>query len=156
MHLRILGGLLTFLCLHTVSLAQLAPAPPADQPVEIQVERAAAIDAAIAPYVAEARKTYPAAKSRFLQRLPPGQIFFVTAQLRDANGRSERVFVRVAEIRGAVLSGTIASQIMLVDGFKTGQNYSVNEADILDWLIAKPDGSEEGNFVGKFLDSYRP
>ena len=28
-----------------------------------------------------------------------------------------------------------------------------NEKDILDWLIAKPDGSEEGNFIGKFLDT---
>lgn len=27
------------------------------------------------------------------------------------------------------------------------------EKDIIDWLISKPDRSEEGNFVGKFLDT---
>jgi hypothetical protein len=32
----------------------------------------------------------------------------------------------------------------------------VSEAELLDWLITKPDGSEEGNVVGKFLDTYRP
>ena len=28
--------------------------------------------------------------------------------------------------------------------------------EVLDWTISKPDGTEEGNFVGKFLDTYRP
>lgn len=28
------------------------------------------------------------------------------------------------------------------------------ETDMLDWPITRPDGTEEGNFVGKFLDTY--
>ncbi len=36
------------------------------------------------------------------------------------------------------------------------QEYSFNEDELLDWLISKPDGSEEGNVVGKFLDTYGP
>jgi hypothetical protein len=27
---------------------------------------------------------------------------------------------------------------------------------LLDWLITRPDGTEEGNVVGKFIDTYRP
>lgn len=54
-----------------------------------------------------------------------------------------------------ILDGIIANQIVVVNGYSRGQKYSVKEPDILDWLISKPDGSEEGNFVGKFLDTYR-
>jgi len=43
-----------------------------------------------------------------------------------------------------------------VTGYKHGDTYSFPEADLLDWTISKPDGTEEGNFVGKFLDTYQP
>jgi len=127
-----------------------------NRPQPMQAAQAAAFDAAIAPYVAEARKSFPAAKSRFLQGLPADEAFFVTVQLKDAKGRSERVFIRVVEMRGTIVFGSIANDIFLVDGFKAGQKYSADQSEILDWLIAKPDGSEEGNFVGKFLDTYKP
>jgi len=130
--------------------------PPNDRPLAVQPMQAAELDAAMAPYAAQARRTYPAAKRRFLRGLPSGQIFFVTVDLKDMNGHSERVFVRVAEIRGVTVSGSIASDILMVEGFKPGQRYSYQESEIVDWLIARPDGSEEGNFVGKFLDTYRP
>jgi hypothetical protein len=32
----------------------------------------------------------------------------------------------------------------------------VAAADVLDWLITRSDRSEQGNFVGKFLDAYQP
>jgi uncharacterized protein YegJ (DUF2314 family) len=143
---------MTFSFFCTGALAQLAPSPANDRP---QAAQAAALDAAIAPYVAEARKSFPVAKSRFVQGLPSNEAFFVTVKLKDAKGHSERVFIRVAEIRGTTVLGSIANDIFLVDGFKAGQKYSVDESEILDWLIAKPDGSEEGNFVGKFLDTHQ-
>jgi hypothetical protein len=68
----------------------------------------------------------------------------------------EQVFIRVAHIDGDRITGNIASQIQLVVGFRPGQTHSFVDADLVDWLITKPDGSEEGNVVGKFLDTYRP
>jgi hypothetical protein len=44
---------------------------------------------------------------------------------------------------------------MIVSGFKLGQTYTFNESDLIDWFISKPDGSEEGNVVGKFLDTLK-
>jgi hypothetical protein len=35
------------------------------------------------------------------------------------------------------------------------QSITVPESEVLDWTIARPDGSEEGNFIGKYLDSHR-
>jgi hypothetical protein len=37
----------------------------------------------------------------------------------------------------------------------SGDPYKLSERDLTDWLISKPDGSEEGNVVGKFLDEWK-
>jgi hypothetical protein len=44
----------------------------------------------------------------------------------------------------------------VVRGYRLRDQHAVAEAELLDWLITKPDGSEEGNVVGKFVDTYRP
>jgi hypothetical protein len=60
----------------------------------------------------------------------------------------------VRSITDGKIAGVISSQISLIEGFKEGQPYSFSESDLVDWVIAKPDGSEEGNVVGKFLDNF--
>ena len=42
-----------------------------------------------------------------------------------------------------------------MSGYRGGDAYSFPETDLIDWTISKPDGTEEGNFVGNFLDSYQ-
>ncbi len=138
------------------ALAQLAPNAPKDQPKPLMDGQTAAFEKAIAPYVAKAKKTYPAAKARYLAGLPRGETFFVTTRLHDATGRMEQVFIQVAKIEGNKISGAISSEMQLVTGYHTGQSYTFSESELIDWLISKPDGSEEGNLVGKFLDTYRP
>lgn len=32
---------------------------------------------------------------------------------------------------------------------------SFAESMLIDWTISKPDGTEEGNYIGKFLDDYQ-
>jgi len=142
---------------HAVVAQELSPNAPKDQPAGYTThEQVTAMDRAIAPYVAKARATYPDAKKRYLAGLPPGNIFFVTVRLHDKNGVFEQVFIAVRSIKADLITGTIASDLEAVKEFKKGQEYSCKEADILDWLISKPDGSEEGNYVGKFLDTYHP
>lgn len=135
---------------------KLAPNAPRDQPVAATSQDAGErLRRAIQPYVDSARATWPAAKSRFLAGLPTGQSFFAVTRLHDAAGRSEQVFVAVARIEGGRIYGRIWSRIQNVSGFQWGQPYDFPETELVDWLIAHPDGSEEGNFVGKFLDNYR-
>lgn len=116
----------------------------------------AAMDRAQAPFVAQARATYPAARERFLAGLPPRHTFFVVTRLRDARGRQEQVFVAADSIRDGRIAGRIWSRVGIVEGYRLGQPIDVPEAELLDWMIARPDGSEEGNVVGKFLDTYTP
>jgi hypothetical protein len=136
--------------------AQPAPSAPKDQPHALAAEDLAENERALAPYIKTARETYPAARARFLDGLPPGQYFFVVTRLVDSKGHWEQVFIRVATIAGESITGTIASEITLVAGFTEGQPYAFTDSELIDWLITKPDGSEEGNVVGKFLDTYKP
>jgi hypothetical protein len=135
---------------------KLSPNAPQDQPVDAKGKaEAEEYRAAIAPYVEKGRKTYPEAKKRYLADLPAGHNFFAVTNLRDGSGTSEQVFVAVAGIEDDRITGRIASDIIGVRGFKNGDAYTFPESELVDWLITHPDGSEEGNVVGKFLDEWQ-
>lgn len=133
----------------------LAPNAPKDQPVSAMGAKVDEIKAAMAPHIQEARRTYPDAKQRYLAGLPQGHVFFVVATLRDPDGAEEQVFVGVSGIKDGKVSGRIASDILGLRSYKRGDAYAVDEAKLIDWVISRPDGSEEGNFVGKFLDDWQ-
>ncbi|MBI4638591.1 MAG: hypothetical protein HY727_19815 [Candidatus Rokubacteria bacterium] len=129
---------------------------PKDQPVEAQGSaEVREYRAAIAPYVEEARRSYPNARKRYLSGLPPGHTFFVVTKLRDRKGTEEQVFVVVTSIRHGRISGQIASEILGVSGYRKGDTHSFSEGELMDWVITRPDGTEEGNVVGKFLDEWQ-
>jgi len=148
-----------------------APAPPAPAPLlaeppprpsnapkdnVVHVATAAdmtEIERAIAPYSAQAKKTYPDAKRRYLAGLPPGHVFSVLTTLRGAGGQ-ETVFVVVNSIKGDQITGVIDSNVVGDVGHKGGDPYTLSERDLVDWMILRPDGTEEGNLVGKFLDDW--
>ena len=128
---------------------------PVDKPFHATKEQLVEYDKAIAPYVAKARATYPAAKKRFLAGLPPGYSFSVRVRLRDSSGQREDSFLTVTKISGDKITGELGT-VSLLRNYKTGQVISVKESEIDNWVIVRPDGSEEGNYVGKFLDHYKP
>ena len=135
---------------------RLSPNAPPDRPVGVtRKSEAEEIDSAIAPLIEKARKTYPEAKKRYSAGLGKGHAFFVVTKLRDEAGRFEQVFIAVSEIKDGKITGRIASDIRTVKGFKSGDPYTFAEADLVDWLITNPDGSEDGNLVGKFLDEWQ-
>ena len=107
------------------------------------------------PYIKRARETYPTAKEKYLKGLPPGEHFFLTTRLYDDQNREEQVFVLVKSIEDGKVDGIIYNNINVVTGYQNGQKHSFPESEIYDWLITKPDGREEGNFVGKFIDTYQ-
>jgi hypothetical protein len=111
---------------------------------------------AMEPYIAHARASWPDAKRRFVDGLPRRHVLFVTTRLRDANGRIEQIFVAVDSVVAKRIHGRIWSQILIVDGYRLQQPYDFPEEDLIDWMIARPDGTEEGNVVGRFLDTFRP
>ncbi len=134
-------------------LPALAPNAPADQPV---VRRGAALteqERAIAPLIEQAREAYPGAKRRYLAGLANGEHLFVVTKLHSP-GRQESAYIAVSAINDTTIMGTIATELTRVQGFTTGQAYSLTEDALEDWMIAKPDGSEEGNLIGKYIDAH--
>jgi hypothetical protein len=129
----------------------LAPNAPQDRPGRIAGQ--AKWQALVEPYAQKAKATYPAAKRRYLAGLPPQQTFFVTTLLQDGHGHFEYVFVVVQRIANQNVTGQIATDVTLVQGYQDGDTVNFPEAEVVDWMISKPDGSEEGNLVGKFLDT---
>jgi predicted small lipoprotein YifL len=137
-------------------LPTLAPNAPEDQRVDsTDKKKIKELDNAIAPLIEQARKTYPDAKKRYLQGLPGEEHFFVVTKLRDSTGTVEQVFISVASIKDDRITGRIASDNLVVKGYKSGDPHTFPESELVDWLISKPDGSEEGNIVGKFLDEWQ-
>lgn len=100
---------------------------------------------------AEARKTLPGAKSRFFKGLGKGEAFFLTLNLKEGN-TVERVFIRVTKWKEKNIAGIISNDIVGLSTYKNGQEITFTEDEVVDWTITKPDGSEEGNYIGKFMD----
>ncbi len=127
---------------------------PEDNPISIDKnDQMKAFFIALEPYTKQALESYPGARMKFMKGLPKGESFFLTTRLKDNFGQIEQVFVLVKSISDNVVSGVIFNDIQIVSGFRNGQRYSFPENEIIDWLITKPDGTEEGNFVGKYIDS---
>jgi hypothetical protein len=136
--------------------AQLAPNAPKDKGQGFTSAQSDAVQRAISPYITQGRATYPNAKARFLSGLPNGQTLYVWTTLHQPPNLSESVFIRVVSIEEGEITGRLASDIRLLQGYSAGQIVRIPEASVLDWLISHPDGTEEGNVVGKFLDNYHP
>ena len=135
---------------------ELSPNAPPDKVLGVSNdEELQRFEQASAPYVKQARATLPESKQKFLKGLTKGEIFFVTIRLYGPDLNFEQVFVRVTSWKGQTIRGRLASDTPKIHR-KKGEPVVCNEQDVLDWTISKPDGSEEGNFVGKFLDTYKP
>lgn len=137
-----------------VNDADLSKNAPTDKPHNVKgAEQLAKYEELINPYVQKAQTSLPEAKKRYLNGLKDGQAFFLTTRIYDVDGNYEQIFVRVTKWGDSNISGTIANELNVVKNFSYGQPIQFPEAAVLDWLITNPDGSEEGNYVGKFLDS---
>lgn len=128
------------------------PGPP-DRPVSDTQAQLACFDSLIAPYVAKGKAGYPAAKARFVAGLPPRHLFYVTIRFKDAEGHQEIGFIKVARMAGDTVFGNLASTLTVVRGVPPNALWRVQDQSVLDWLISRPDGTEEGNVVGTFLDT---
>jgi Uncharacterized protein conserved in bacteria (DUF2314) len=146
-------ALLILALVPSMALAQRAP----DKPVKTVGSKSHdVLMKAEAPYVAKARATYPTAKKRYLTGLPRDYRFEVRKRLADPNGAAyEEVFIEVDAIKGGKVYGRIGSELGAVRSYRQWQRISFPESEVLDWTIVHPDGREEGNYVGKFIDTYK-
>ena len=125
-----------------------------DVALSVNAERRDRLQKALEPLVQQARESYPQAKKRFLVGLPSGYLFEVVATLTDKSGTGEQVFVAVQRIADGFIEGYINNDLQLVSGYRSRDPYRLLETEIVDWCITAPDGEEEGNVVGKWLEAH--
>lgn len=132
--------------------AQLSDNAPPDKPLFMESNDAqASFKKRIAPLTIQARNTWVNAKDRYFKN--PATMLFVSVTLVDESQRQETVFVQVKSIAKNMISGNISSNIEFVSGYRIGDRIKVDESTIVDWTISNPDGTEDGNLIGKLIDS---
>jgi uncharacterized protein YegJ (DUF2314 family) len=144
----------------SVAVAQ-NDAPP-DKPQTMRGDKAfEAYERAIAPYVAKARASYPAAKKRFLRGLPPGYNLTVFVRVYQSPDKShkeavEDLYVIVGAIKGGKIYGRINNRPLSLTRYRLGDPVRFPESRVLSWVVLRPDGSEEANELGNFIDHWKP
>jgi hypothetical protein len=73
--------------------------------------------------------------------------------MKDAGGRQEIAFILVRRISADTIFGELASTLLSVQGVPPNATFRLLDASVLDWLVSRPDGTEEGNVLGLFMDS---
>jgi uncharacterized protein YegJ (DUF2314 family) len=112
------------------------------------------LDKAMQPYVVKARAGLPGIKKRFDAGLKD-EVLMLTLRVYDPNGKYEQVFATVKKWDDKGITGIIASDVMGIKSHKMGDEINFPEKDVLDWTIEKSDGTEEGNVVGNFLNTFK-
>src|SRR5688572_4773101 len=103
------------------------------------------------PNIDNARQAWPNARGRFLTGLPLANELVVTTMTEDNLGHSAFVFVKVDRLVDGVIHGHVWQNLATPSDWRRGDLFAFPEKDLLDWRIVRPDGTIEGNFLGKFL-----
>ncbi len=125
-----------------------------DKPFQVDGDVSHTFENSIAARIQLAMRTLPDAKSRFIDGLPKGQSLYLTIRIAGNKGKIEQVFIKVTNWGNTTITGTLANKLCHATGYEVGQEIKFGEGDILDWTISKPDGSFEGNYIGKFVNNW--
>jgi uncharacterized protein YegJ (DUF2314 family) len=98
-----------------------------------------------------ARARLPELKQMLNKGLEPGYSILVKAPFETNNGGREWMWVEVSNWRGKNIKGFLQSQPYNVSGLEAGAEVKVDEDDIFDYVLYKPDGSFEGNETEQYL-----
>ncbi|TGD81768.1 hypothetical protein [Hymenobacter wooponensis] len=99
----------------------------------------------------EAKRTLPQLRQRYQRGLQAGTTCYLTANVLNESATPEPLVVEVAAWQAGQVTGRI---VRLSPEGRTiaGALVTFEETVILDWLLLRPNGTEEGNYVGKYLD----
>lgn len=99
-----------------------------------------------------ARKAFFAQEERFRRGLAPGEHLLIKAGFKAAD-QTEFMWVEVTKWKKDAIEGILSSDPYYVKKLRAGMRVTVALADVYDYILYKPDGSEEGNETGKVLMS---
>lgn len=135
-----------------------APAPvvltAATTPVGVRPALARA-ETALADPVREALRTLPRAKKQFLAGLPDGDQLLLSVRVLATDTSFRQASARVLGWRGGAVQALLLPGAPDAAGPAEPTPVSFPEAAVLDWTLRRASGREEGNYVGRYLDTAR-
>ncbi len=106
-------------------------------------------DSALADPVREALRTLPQAKKKFLAGLPSGDQFLLSVRVAASDTSFRQVSARVLGWHGNTVQA-----LLLPDEASSAEPTPVSfpETAVVDWMLLRASGREEGNYVGRYLE----
>jgi hypothetical protein len=111
----------------------------------------AAADAELADPMAEARRTLPKARKRFQAGMPANEECLLTVRVVEGDTVFRPVAARVIGWRDGKVQALLP--VTASAGKEEKVPVSFPESAVVDWTILRTDGREEGNYVGRYLDT---
>lgn len=129
----------------------LTSAPAAPVGLRLKMARA---DSALAEPLQQAQRTLSAARKRYAAGLPSSTKCLVLVRVQASDTSFREVQARVIGWRDGAVQALISPRATAAVAADL-RPVSFPEAAVLDWTILAANGREEGNFVGKYLDTAR-
>ncbi len=98
-----------------------------------------------------AKAELPALRRAFNKGLEPGEYILLKAPFSTPDGGYEWMWVEVIRWQGEEITGLLANEPFQVPGLHAGQEVTVNQQGIFDYIRRFPDGTQVGNETGKIM-----
>lgn len=101
---------------------------------------------------AKAKARLPELQTMFNNGLEPGASLLLKAPFKVNEMENEWMWVEVTKWEGSSIVGSLQNEPFNIPELKAGARVTVNQPDIFDYILYKPDGSMEGNETGKLIE----
>ncbi|WP_210514032.1 hypothetical protein [Hymenobacter terricola] len=112
-------------------------------------------ETALADPVREALRTLPQAKKKFLAGLPNGDQFLLSVRVIATDTSFRQVSARVLGWHGTTVQALLLPGAADSAAPTEPTPVSFPETAVVDWLLLRASGREEGNYVGRYTDTAR-
>ena len=99
-----------------------------------------------------AKEKLPALRKLFNDGLGRGYSLLLKAPFETDSGGNEWMWVEVTRWNESIIEGILQNEPVEVSDLKSGARVTVNQEDIFDYILYKPDGTSEGNETGEIID----
>jgi hypothetical protein len=110
---------------------------------------------ALAPPLREAQRTLPQAKKRFLAGLPYGDQLLLSVRVQASDTSFREASARVLGWHGSTVQALLLPEEANSASPIEPVPVSFPETAAVDWTLVRASGREEGNYVGRYVDTSR-
>ena len=100
----------------------------------------------------KAKEKLPALREAFQKGLAPGEFIQVKAPFRVPTGGNEWMWVEVTAWTGSEIKGLLKNEPFNIPNLHGGQEVTVLQDDVFDYIRRRADGTQEGNETGKIIE----